>query len=179
MGSFCPTFSQDMHWSLIKELLTSIFGIPNHHPKSQPFFDHVFTFSVVDGKIWFRNYQIVEESGALAEIGPGMVLNPIKVFDGSFSGETLWENGEYVTPTAKRSMLKKLKAGKYEERVKSKAAYEASRPTESTYKVDQTDEVFETMESENTEDRQSNQMQFWKKKKKGKKTIPTAQNGDA
>jgi len=178
--SFDPSFSSSAHLEVVRELLVQVFSVPNHHPKSQPFFDHVFTFTVVDGKIWFRNYQIVEESGALAEIGPRMVLNPIKVFDGSFSGETLWENGEYVTPTAKRSMLKKLKAGKYEERVKSKAAYEASRPTESTYKVDQTDEVFETMESENTEDRQSNQMQFRKKKKKGKKkTIPTAQNGDA
>ena len=56
-----------------------IFGVPNHHPKSQPFFDHVFTFSVADDRIWFRNFQIVEEDGALAEIGPRFVLNPIKV----------------------------------------------------------------------------------------------------
>ena len=76
--------------------------MPNHHPRSQPFFDHVFTFSVADDRIWFRNFQIVEEDGALAEIGPRFVLNPIKVFEASFSGQTLWDNPRYVTPTAKR-----------------------------------------------------------------------------
>ena len=96
------------------------------------------------------------------------------MFDGSFSGETLWENGAYVTPAAKRSMLKKLKAGKYEDRVQSKAAYEASRPTEPTYKVDETDEVFQSLEGEGTEDKESNQMKFRKKKNKvkKKKTVP-------
>ena len=50
----------------------------------------------------FRNFQIVEEGGSLAEIGPRFVLNPIKVFEASFSGQTLWENPNYVTPTAHR-----------------------------------------------------------------------------
>jgi len=168
--SFCPNFSKDAHWQVIKELLTSIFGIPNHHPKSQPFFDHVFTFSVVDGKVWFRNYQIVEETGSMAEIGPRMVLNPIKVFDGSFSGQTLWENSDYVTPCAKRSMLKKLQAGKYQQRLASKAAYEASRPTEPTYRVDETEEVFNTLEQEEEEKENENtdnapRKKFNKKKK--------------
>ena len=27
-----------------------------------------------------------------------MVLNPIKLFEGSFGGDTLWENKHYVTP---------------------------------------------------------------------------------
>merc|ERR1719495_3045486 len=174
--SFSEDFSStgEPHWQIIKELLTGMFGVPNHHPKSQPFFDHVFTFSLVDDKIWFRNYQILEESGSLAEIGPRMVLNPIKVFDGSFSGQTLWENGAYVTPNSKRSMLKKLKAGKYEDRVESKAAYETSRPTEPTYKVDETDEVFQSLEGEITEEKESNQMKFRKKKNKvkKKKTVP-------
>lgn len=46
-----------------------IFGTPNHHPKSQPFTDHVFTFSIQDNRVWFRNYQIMAEDGSLAEIG--------------------------------------------------------------------------------------------------------------
>jgi len=71
-------------------------------------------------------------------------LNPIKIFDSSFSGATLWENPDYVSPAAHRSALKKLKAGKYVARVQAKAAYEASRPTEPTYKVDPTDSVFDT-----------------------------------
>lgn len=28
------------------------------------------------------------------------MLNPIKVFNGSFGGETIWENPNYVTPNA-------------------------------------------------------------------------------
>merc|ERR1712179_567934 len=70
--SFDPNFSSktEPHLAVFKELFIQIFGIPNHHPKSQPFFDHVYTFAYVDEKIWFRNYQIVEESGALAEVGP-------------------------------------------------------------------------------------------------------------
>ena len=169
--SFCPNFTKDVHWQLMKELLTSIFSIPNQHPKSQPFFDHVFTFAVVDGKVWFRNYQIVEETGALAEIGPRMVLNPIKVFDGSFCGQTLWENGDYVTPCAKRSMLKKLQAGKYQQRLKSKAAYEASRPTEPTYRVDETEEVFNTIEKDEEKENQNTDTAASKKKfAKKKKT---------
>ncbi len=100
--SFDPKFSSTAHYRVMKELLVQIFSVPNHHPKSQPFFDHVFTFGIVDDKIWFRNYQILDEDGSLAEIGPRFVLNPIKVFESSFSGQTLWDNPNYVTPTAKR-----------------------------------------------------------------------------
>ena len=170
----------------MQELLTGIFAIPNHHPKSQPFFDHVFTFSIVDNKVWFRNYQILEETGSLAEIGPRMVLNPIKIFEGSFSGATLWENGNYVTPSAKRSVLRRAKAGKYQDRLQSKAVYEASRPTESTYKVsggrvlwgsvtcgaqvDETEDVFATIETE-TEDKVEERPRKLNKPKKKKKTF--------
>lgn len=151
--SFDQSFTADPHWQVIKELFIQIFGVPNHHPKSQPFFDHVYTFCVVDGKIWFRNFQILEETGSLAEIGPRMVLNPIKLFDGSFCGQTLWENGRYITPNSKRSMLKKVKSRKYQEKVQAKAAYEAGRPTEPTYRTDLTDEVFQNPEDSETEDK--------------------------
>jgi len=169
--SFSPEFSSstDVHWQLIKELLTGIFSVPYHHPKSQPFFDHVYTFSVVDGKVWFRNYQILEEDGAMAEIGPRMVLNPIKIFDGAFCGQTLWENGKYITPCAKRSLLKKAKANKYQNKLQSKAAYEASRPTESTYKVDETEDVFQTIENEDNEEELTQTKPQQKKNKKLKK----------
>ena len=49
-----------------------------------------------------------------------------------------------MSPAAHRSALKKLKAGKYVARVQAKAAYEANRPTQPTYKVDPTDSVFDT-----------------------------------
>ena len=68
--SFDKNFDDEPHWKLIKELFTQIFGTPKSHPKSQPFIDHVLTFTIIDNKIWFRNYQIIEENGTLAEIGP-------------------------------------------------------------------------------------------------------------
>ncbi|KAK2724556.1 hypothetical protein QYM36_001152 [Artemia franciscana] len=99
--SFDSNFDSSAHWSLLKELLVQIFGTPNNHPKSQPFFDHVFSFTVFDNRIWFRNFQILEEDGQLVEIGPRFVMNPIKIFEGSFNGQVLWENRHYVSPNLK------------------------------------------------------------------------------
>lgn len=96
--SFDEKFTTHAHYSLLKELLTQIFGVPNHHPKSQPFFDHVYTFSILDNRIWFRNFQILTEDGGLAEIGPRFVLNPVKIFAGSFGNDTLWDNPHYISP---------------------------------------------------------------------------------
>lgn len=76
--SFDPSFTEKPHYQLLKELLTQIFGVPNHHPKTQPFFDHVYTFTILDNRIWFRNFQILSEDGALAEVGPRFVLNPVR-----------------------------------------------------------------------------------------------------
>jgi len=141
------------HLQLLKELFIQTFGIPKGHPKSQPFFDRVYTFSLIDDKIWFRHYQVLpEEDGSLAEIGPRFVLNPIKIFDASFSGATLWESPNFTTPAKKRQLLKRMKAGKYLRHVETKAAYEASRPTESTYKVDETDEVFNTLPTDSEDE---------------------------
>jgi len=158
------------HFVLLRELFTQIFSVPNRHPKSQPFFDRVYSFSVTeDGKIWFRHYQIVAEDGSLTEIGPRWVLNPIKIFDSSFSGATLWENPNYVSPAAHRSALKKLKAGKYVARVQAKAAYEANRPTEPTYKIDPTDSVFDTGMYEPKDKEQTKPEKHFKSKKRNKK----------
>jgi len=156
-----PLLSFDMNFSskdkphlqVLKELFIQTFGISKGHPKSQPFYDRVYTFSIIDEKIWFRHYQILpDEDGSLAEIGPRFVLNPIKIFDASFSGQTLWENPSYITPAASRALMKKMKAGKYLKHIESKAAYEASRPTESTYKVDETDDVFNTLPTDSEDE---------------------------
>jgi len=149
--SFDKTFEKVLHFKIIKELFVQIFGIPDHHPKSQPFFDKVFTFTVVDGKIWFRNFQMIDENGALTEIGPRMVLNPVKLFEGSFSGQTMWENPKYVTPNTKRQMLKKAASMKYRQRIEDRAVYKATRPTGPTVKVDETEEVFKTTEFNESE----------------------------
>ena len=42
----------------MKEVLVQTFGTPNMHPKSKPFYDHMFAFNIADNRIWFRNYQV-------------------------------------------------------------------------------------------------------------------------
>lgn len=34
------------------------------------------------------------------QVGPRFCLNPIKIFEGSFGGRTLYENPKYVSPNA-------------------------------------------------------------------------------
>lgn len=139
--SFDPSFSQLPHLKLLRELLMQIFGVPNYHPKSQPFIDHIYTFAYLDKRIWFRNFQILSEDGALVEIGPRFVLNPVKIFEGSFGGEALWENPDYVSPARYRQMMRKQASTRYENRVSQKLSREAKR-SDATYPADETNEVY-------------------------------------
>jgi len=104
--SFGTEFEESPHLSLFREMFVSVFSTPYGHPKSQPFIDHVFTFSLVDDKIWFRNYQILPDNGGLAEVGPRMVLEPVKIFNGSFSGNVIYKNPLYRTPNTIRRFEK-------------------------------------------------------------------------
>lgn len=54
--SFDKAFSTSTHLRLLKELFISTFNTPKNHPKSKPFIDHVLSFNVHDGRIWFRCY---------------------------------------------------------------------------------------------------------------------------
>lgn len=73
-----------------------------------------------------RNYQIVDKAelsitngGAgeskkindtqLVEIGPRFVLIPIRIFNGSLCGATLYQNPAFVSPNDERSAYKKRK----------------------------------------------------------------------
>ncbi|KXS15149.1 Brix-domain-containing protein [Gonapodya prolifera JEL478] len=105
--SFDKNFDSAPHLSLLKEMFTQIFATPRTSRKIKPFVDHVLNFSVVDNKIWFRNYQVVEKAPPIApgqepislvEIGPRFVLDIVRIFDGSFCGATLYENPTFVTP---------------------------------------------------------------------------------
>ncbi|XP_077981953.1 ribosome biogenesis protein BRX1 homolog [Glandiceps talaboti] len=151
--SFDSSFEELPHYSVLKELFTQTFSTPYHHPKSQPFVDHVYNFAVGDNRIWFRNYQIIEEDGSLAEIGPRFVLNLIKIFGGSFVGPTLYENPHYQSPNAQRRELKKVASYKYQNRVDSKLSLEVRRQEtkDKTYKSDVTDEVFYTIRPEDAQ----------------------------
>lgn len=131
---FDSTFDTTPAYSLMKELCTQVFGAPKGHPKVKPFIDHIMSFFVCDNRVWVRNYQVVydlvdEEMAAssgvarvekpvLVEIGPRFVLNPIKIFGGSMSGATLWENPHYVSPNALRSEMMNKKGSKYDQRTK-------------------------------------------------------------
>ncbi|OWB70254.1 hypothetical protein B5S30_g5745 [[Candida] boidinii] len=121
--SFDNTFDDLPHFKLIKELFIHQFGVPPQARKSKPFIDHVMTFSIVDNKIWIRNYQINETADlkeneeivktpnelndlTLVEIGPRFVLTIITILEGSFGGPKIYENKEYVSPNVVRAQLK-------------------------------------------------------------------------
>ncbi|XP_068191598.1 ribosome biogenesis protein BRX1 homolog [Antennarius striatus] len=114
--SFDPKFDREPHYVLLKELFTQTFSTPRYHPKSQPFVDHVFTFTIADNRIWFRNYQIIEEDASLVEIGPRFVLNLIKVFQGSFGGPTLYENPSFQSPNMHRRQIRLAAAARVREK---------------------------------------------------------------
>ncbi|KAJ3649336.1 hypothetical protein Zmor_021086 [Zophobas morio] len=161
--SFDPTFKEKPHFLLLKELLTQIFGVPNHHPKSQPFFDHVYTFTILDNRIWFRNFQILSEDGALAEVGPRFVLNPVKIFSGSFGGAALWENPFYVSPAKYRQQIRLAAKNKYLNRVQQKA-HASTANSGDGYKMTPLDDIFQgdplkkaqEIESKEKEEKQTN-----------------------
>ena len=130
--SFHAAFDAAPHWRLVKEMLMRAFAVPRRHPKSKPFVDHVVSFSIADGRVWLRNYQILNQgdrktgklstSGVtLAEVGPRATLQPIKVFAGSFGGKVIYDNAAFVSPGAVRAALKKRDAGAYAARVAGQA----------------------------------------------------------
>lgn len=110
-------------------MYVQIFGVPSTARKAKPFVDHILTFSMLDSKIWFRNFQVhptsrltkliyiftvslqimekdpLQPNGppqtTLVEIGPRFVLTPIRIFEGAFGGATVFSNpGKHAhTPT--------------------------------------------------------------------------------
>eukprot|EP00831_Metopus_contortus_P044905 TRINITY_DN35990_c0_g1_i1.p1 TRINITY_DN35990_c0_g1~~TRINITY_DN35990_c0_g1_i1.p1 ORF type:complete len:311 (+),score=41.24 TRINITY_DN35990_c0_g1_i1:159-1091(+) len=104
---FDESFDSQPYLSLLKEMSVNIFGTPNFHPKSKPFIDHALSFTFYDNRIWFRNFQIVYEADKeikLVEIGPRLTLVPIKIFDDFLSGEILWANPFYLSPSRQNSL---------------------------------------------------------------------------
>uniref|UniRef100_A0A7S1ZC93 Brix domain-containing protein n=1 Tax=Ditylum brightwellii TaxID=49249 RepID=A0A7S1ZC93_9STRA len=133
--SFDSNFDKVEHLKLLKNLFVDVFGTPRGHPKSKPFVDRVMAFYWADGKIWVRNYQIIQQvptnakeahaekkatgsdlATSLCEIGPRFVLDPIRIFRGSFGGQTLYVNSNFVPPTAQRALVNRNKGRDYEER---------------------------------------------------------------
>ncbi|XP_049293747.1 ribosome biogenesis protein BRX1 homolog [Anopheles funestus] len=139
--SFSEEFTKHAHLLLIKELLVQIFGVPNHHPKSQPFVDRVISFTYLDNRIWYRHFQILSEDGGLTEVGPRFVMNPIKIFSGSFGGDPIWENANYQSPAKHRQMLRKAASDKYLQKTKQKVNREVNAPKD-THKLTPYGDIF-------------------------------------
>jgi ribosome biogenesis protein BRX1 len=142
--SFDASFDKEPHLRLLKEIFLHIFGVPKSSRKVKPFVDHVMGFTLADGKVWIRNYQIsetepskaepgekaekqvgskskskgksVETELSLVEIGPRFVLTPIVILEGSFGGPVIYENKEFVSPNQVRSEIRLKKAGRYNQR---------------------------------------------------------------
>ncbi|CDK28906.1 unnamed protein product [Kuraishia capsulata CBS 1993] len=115
--SFDSAFDDSDHYKLMKEMFIHTFGVPPQARKSKPFFDHVMTFSIVDNKVWVRNYQIneteeekegeaKEDNLTLVEIGPRFVMTLITILEGSFGGPKIYENKQYVSPNFVRAQAK-------------------------------------------------------------------------
>lgn len=124
--SFDSNFDASPVMQVLKEMLTHTFAVPRTSRKIKPFIDHVMSFSVIDDKIWVRNYQIIqadpvaESKKSLVEIGPRCVLELIRLFDGSFGGSTLYENESFVTPNELRRAAKDRMHDKYRKRLEKK-----------------------------------------------------------
>jgi len=123
--SFDKAFDETEWGKLTKEVFTHIFGVPSTARKAKPFVDHILTFSILDSKVWFRNFQIMEKDPlqpngppetTLVEIGPRFVLTPIRIFEGAFSGTTVYSNPEFISPSAVRSAIRREKGTKYGQR---------------------------------------------------------------
>ncbi len=71
--SFDASFDAAPHLLLIKELLLHIFSVPKGARKTKPFVDHVMGFTLADGKIWIRCYQINETEASKVKPAEGGV----------------------------------------------------------------------------------------------------------
>lgn len=130
--SFDPNISQINQGSLIQNVLTSIFNVPAGHRKGHlhEFYERIFHFSVLDGKLWMRHYQILTDGCPqeqnilldgmfLREIGPRFVLEPVKIFEGSFRGKIIWSNTSFKSLASAHIEEKKKNISKYAKRVRS------------------------------------------------------------
>jgi ribosome biogenesis protein BRX1 len=134
-GGFGP--EAPAHIQMVRQLLTGIFAVPEGHPKSKPFVDHVHSFALDPrGKVHYRHYQLtsapVAGSGVgaarmggeqmLVEIGPRCTLTTIRIFEGAFGGPTLYANPAFVSPNHVRAEVRKETGNKYARKVTARAA---------------------------------------------------------
>lgn len=68
--SFDQAFEGEPYLRVLKQMFTQTFGVPKGHRRGgKPFVDHVMSFSVLDGKVWIRVYEIVEKEREKPQTG--------------------------------------------------------------------------------------------------------------
>ncbi len=89
-----------------------------------------------------------------------MVLELVKIFDGSFGGPVLYENSSYVSPNLLRRRQKQGAGGKYLQKLQSKKSLEVRRELEpETVKTDPLDDIFQTPKAEKDSDADENDIE--------------------
>jgi ribosome biogenesis protein BRX1 len=83
-----------------------------------------------------------EQATSLVEIGPRFVLNPIRIFRGSFGGQTLFKNPDFVSPNDIRAEERRSKGSSYVQRKDSQKKRKA-RKSEIVIPEDPLDSVFD------------------------------------
>ena len=94
---FDSSFESSAALRVMKALLTQTFAVPvSAAPKEHPKAQHTLTFSWLDGRIWLRVYRIIRNEALekidVAEIGPRMVLEPVRIIASSFGGAVLYSS---------------------------------------------------------------------------------------
>ncbi|KJP89260.1 hypothetical protein AK88_01138 [Plasmodium fragile] len=126
---FSKAFDELEHLKLIKEVFIQVFGTPNYHPLSKPFYDHCYSFVHVNNLIYFRHYQIMPITLAdsnnvnkqkLVEIGPKFTLHIIRIFEECFKGRVLYENVKYKNYVSPQQMRMQKNAHKKMNNLKKK-----------------------------------------------------------
>lgn len=143
--TFHEDFDKSEELKLIKTSFMKVFNTPRYHPKSQPFVDHIFNFSILDNKIWFRNYQIDNDTKDVIEIGPRFTLSPASIFSKSFYGEKIWKSEIFVSPNERRRVAKQFKDLKKSDpvaKVEAKLGREIKLSRLEKYDLSSRDEVF-------------------------------------
>ena len=96
---FDPQFKTTVERRVVRELLTRLFSTPrggadgaSTSGEAAALVEHVMSFSWLDGRVWMRVYRMcrnVAGTDDLEEIGPRIVLNPMRVIASGFGGAVL------------------------------------------------------------------------------------------
>jgi len=59
---YARKWMRSVSWPIVSMFMdvgsSKVFGVPPLARKAKPFIDHILTFSILDSKIWFRNFQV-------------------------------------------------------------------------------------------------------------------------